>query len=149
MIEIPAGMRVPGMNRLQLSIILIALTAWAQTAIEPKKPGTIRIGVQLPGSQMGPGAASVAEPLRKSIMNYLAGPAIEVVSIAALLPDQANLEGIQKQCDYVFASSLTQKKGSESGRAGFLKGAASLSSQIPMLGAAHGAAGAVAGVAAG
>jgi hypothetical protein len=49
----------------------------------------------------------------------------------------------------VVASSVTQKRGNQGGGIGFIKGAASMSSQIPMLGAAHGTAGAIAGAAAG
>ncbi len=120
----------------------------AQTPAAPKAPA-IRIAVMIPTAQLGPGSASAAESIRKSIMGYLTGPDIQVVPLDAMLAIQAKAEAEQKECDYLVLSAVSQKKETANGRIGFIKGAASMSSAIPMLGAAHGAAGAVTGVAAG
>ncbi len=60
-------------------------TGSAALEAAPKKPGTIRIGVVQPKAQMGHGNSglNVAEPLRATIIQYLSGPAFDVVSIAA------------------------------------------------------------------
>ncbi len=117
--------------------------------IAPKKPGTIRIGVVQPKAQMGQGNSglNVAEPLRTTIVQYLSGPAFDVVSIAAMLPIQIEAEIKQKECDYVVYSSISQKMNS--GGMGMLKKAMPMASMIPMVGMAGGMAGMVAGSAAG
>src|SRR5262245_21767597 len=125
---------------------ITATTLMAQTQPAPK----IRVGVMKPNAQLGPGSATAAESIRKSMMGYLAGPGVEVVLLDAMVPVQARAEATQKECDFVVAATVTQKKdGGGSGRLGFIKGAAAMSSAIPMRGAAHGAVGAVTGVAAG
>jgi hypothetical protein len=79
------------------------------------------------------------------ISQYLNSPRIEVVPITALLESQVEAEAKEKTCDYIIYSSMIQKK---SGGMGFLKGASSMMSMIPMAGAATGAAGAIAATAA-
>jgi len=128
-----------GMKKILLNHLLtlvIALTASAQTPAPaqpgPKKPGVIRVGVTLPAAQFGPGSSPAAgEPIRQSIIGYLTGPNVEAVPIVALLPVQAEAEAAQKECDYIVASSITQKRADSGRGTGFLKGAASMSSQIP------------------
>ncbi|MBZ5605040.1 MAG: hypothetical protein LAO79_22305 [Acidobacteriia bacterium] len=117
-------------------------------ALGPKKPGTIRIGVLTPQAQLAQNGsgANVTEPLRATIVRYLSGPMLEVTPIAALLPQQAEAEAKQKECDFVLSSRLTQKLNS--GGLGMLKKAMPVASMIPMVGMA-GMAGAAASAAAG
>jgi len=89
------------------------------SASSPKKAGTIRIGIVMPKVQMSAGnTAEAAEAVRSGFANYLNGPRIEVVTLAARLPSQALEEARQSQCDYVLYSSLTQKKGGGGGMFG-------------------------------
>ncbi len=128
--------------------------AFAQTAAGqnagPKPPGITRIGVALPNLQMGPApaVAGATEGVRVTLMQYLTGPSFEIVPLTAQLPVQIEAEGRQRECDFVIHSILSAKQKSGSGL-GFLKGASQMSNLIPMLGAAHGAAGTIAGAAAG
>ncbi len=115
-----------------------------------KAPGIIRIGVALPALQMGPApaVAGASEGVRDTVMKYLAGPSFEIVPLTAQLPVQIEAEGRLKGCDFVIHSALSAKKKSSAGL-GFLRGASQMANLIPMLGAAHGVAGTIAGAAAG
>jgi hypothetical protein len=109
-----------------------------------KKPGMVRIGIAMPKAQLGQGAQgpSAGEPLRVMLVQYLAGPSVETVSIAALLPDQIEAEAKAKQCDFLVYSSLSQKK--QAGGMGFLKNASSMANMIPMVGMTNSISGAIA-----
>jgi hypothetical protein len=122
-------------------------SAPAPSAADSQKPKATRIGVALPKADLGQGfqGQSAGESLRLLISQYLNSPRIEVVPITALLESQIEAEAKEKTCDYVIYSSMIQKKG---GGMGFLKGASSMMSMIPMAGAATGAAGAIAATAA-
>lgn len=126
-----------------------AQTAAGQNA-GAKAPGIIRIGVALPTVQMGPQPAvdGASEGVRGVMMKYLAGPSFEIVPLTAQLPVQIEAEGRQRECDFVLYLALSAKQKGGSGL-GFLRGAAQMSNVIPMLGAAHGAVGTIAGAAAG
>jgi hypothetical protein len=119
------------------------------SVVAQKKPGTVRIGVVEPKAQMGQGnsGVNVAEPLRAVTIQYLSGPAVEVIPIAAMMPTQIEAEIKEKQCDYVLRSSISQKMNS--GGFGMLQKAMPLASMIPMVGAVGGMATMVAGSAAG
>jgi hypothetical protein len=99
----------------------------------PKKP-VIRIGVAQPKAQMGQGnsGANVAEPIRAMIIQYLAGPAQEVVPIEAMIPSQIDAEAASKQCDYVLYSAITQK--TNGGGLGLLKMMGPMASMVPGVG---------------
>jgi hypothetical protein len=114
---------------------------------EAKKAKLTRIGIPLPKADFGQGSQGTnsGETLRGLISQYLGGPKVEVVSLSAMLESQIDAEAKDKQCDYIVYSSMVQKK---SGGMGFLKGASSMMSMIPMAGAATGAAGAIAATAA-
>ena len=119
--------------------------------LTPKKPGVIRIGVVEPKAQMGQGnsGSNVAEPLRAMIVQYLGGPTIEVLPIAAMLPSQIEAEAKAKDCDYFVYSNISQKM--KSGPMGFLKKAgplAQMTSMIPIVGGMASMSGAMAGAAA-
>jgi len=82
------------------------------------------------------------------LMKYLAGPSFEIVPLTAQLPIQIAAEGRQRECDFVIYSALSAKQKSGSGL-GFLKGVSQMSNVIPVLSAARGIAGTIAGAAAG
>lgn len=123
-------------------------TVQLAASVSSKKLKAIHIGIALPKADLGQGfqGQSAGEPVRLLMSQYLGGPAIEVVTLAALLPQQIEAEAKEKGCDYIVYSSMiqTQKKNGM----GFLKGASSMMGMIPMVGAAAGAAGAIAATAA-
>ncbi|HVF56856.1 MAG TPA: hypothetical protein VM934_11940 [Pyrinomonadaceae bacterium] len=113
----------------------------------PKREGVVRVGVVLTrvtstGDGISPQA--LGEATRNTLVSYLNGPAVEIVQLEARLPQQAEAEAAQKECDYVLYSTATHKKGGGGGFGGFLKKAAPglAASAIPYGG---GTAGAVAG----
>ncbi len=112
----------------------------AQAVAELKKPKLTRIGISLPRADLGQGfqGPTAGESLRLLESQYLKGPKIEVVMLTSLLESQVEAEAKEKECDYVVASAMTQKKSSGMG---FLKAATTLSSMTP-IGAMAGAAGA-------
>ncbi len=128
--------------------------AFAQTLTgqnsNAKAPGMVRIGVALPRLQMGPAPAvgGASEGVHGILMKYLAGPSFEIVALTAQLPVQIEAEGRQTECDFVIYTALSAKQKSGSGL-GFLRGVSQMSNVIPMMGAARGAAGTIAGAAAG
>jgi len=145
--------------RLLISSLLVAaavlpISSWGHaqspTNQDGKPAGVIRIGVAMTTVQMGPAPAGVnpSENVRGMIIKYLTGPAFDIMPLAAQLPVQVDAEARQKGCDFVIYSALSAKQKGSSGL-GFLKGAAQMSTMIPMLGAAHGAAGTIAGAATG
>jgi hypothetical protein len=105
-----------------------------QAPLGAKKPGVIRIGVVQPKAQMGQGnsGANVAEPIRNTIVQYLTGPAQEVVPLGAMIPTQIEAEATSKQCDYILYSSIAQKIGG--GGFSMLKKVGSMSSMVPGVG---------------
>lgn len=128
--------------------------AFAQTLAgqnsSAKAPGIIRVGIALPSLQMGPApaVAGASEGVHSILMRYLAGPSFEIVPLTAQLPVLIEAEGRQRECDFVIYTALSAKQKSGSGL-GFLRGVSQMSSVVPMLGAVRGAAGAIAGAAAG
>ncbi len=96
-----------------------------------KKPGVVRIGIAMPRAQWGQGTQgpSAGEPVRGVLSQYLSGPTLEAVSLAALLPQQVEAEAREKQCDYVVYSSM--------------RGATTLGSYAPSMGSARGVAGTI------
>ncbi len=128
---------------------VLAQTAAGQNG-SAKSPGIIRIGVALPTVQMGPGPAvdGASDGIRGLMMKYLAGPSFDIVPVTAQLPVQIEAEARQRECDFVLYLALSAKQKGGSGL-GFLRGAAQMANVIPMLGAAHGAVGTIAGAAAG
>ncbi len=128
--------------------LALAQTPASQNA-GAKAPGIIRVGVALPTLQMGPApaVAGASEGLREAVMKYLVGPSFEIVPLSAQLPVMLEAEGREKGCDFVIYSALSAKQPGGS-KLGFLKSASRMSNMIPMLGAVHGAAGAIAGNAA-
>ena len=116
-----------------------------------KKPGVIRIGVVSPNVQFGqvPTPANASQSMFSLFAKYLAGPNLEVMPLVSQLPIQADAEAVQKECAFVLYSTITAQQKSSSGFGGFLKGASQMANMVPMMGAGHGAGGAIAGAAAG
>jgi hypothetical protein len=116
-----------------------AATPAGPAVLAEKKAGVVRIGIVMPKSQLGQGAQgpSAGEPLRGMLAQYLAGPSVEVISIAALLPEQIDAESKLKLCDYLVYSSISQKKAT--GGLSMMKNAGSLANMIPMVGMMNGA----------
>lgn len=104
-------------------------------------PATVCIA--LPKAQLGQGnnaPTDVSEPVRVTLGQYMAGPALTLVRLDARIPAQIDAEAAQKGCTYVLQSSVEQKKG---GGLGFLKNLAPLASAVPMMGNMGGGMGSV------
>lgn len=135
--QVKAG--TPGAASLMPQTAAAAVVPPAAAVLGEKKPGIVRLGIVMPKSQLAQSAQGPAagEPLRVMLEQYLAGPSVEVVSIAALLPEQIEAEGKAKSCDYLVYSSISQKKAS--GGFGMLRNASSMANMIPMVGMMNGA----------
>lgn len=72
-----------------------------------------RICLVLPRAQLGQGStgADVGEPVRQTMIAYLNGPTVELISLAARIPVQVEAEAQQSACEYVLYTSVVQKKG--------------------------------------
>ena len=108
------------LNTLVLSsVALAAVTALAapaasagDTAAHPAVAKS-RICLVLPRAQLGQGSsgADVGEPVRQTMIAYLNGPTVELISLAARIPVQVDAEAQQSACEYVLYTSVVQKKG--------------------------------------
>ena len=87
-------------------------------------------------------SAGAAEMLRATLMQYLAGPMMDVQMISSMLPQQVQMEAVDKGCDFLLTSTLNSKKGA--GILDSLLKAAPLASLTP-IGGIGAAAGALAG----
>ena len=127
-----AAITTPSQTSSEASAVKSAAVAAA--TLGPKKAGTIRIGVVLPKMQMAREGAvdtgALGEGFRRTLIGYLTGADIEPVPLAARLPQEAIAEAKQKECDFIFYSTLTQKKGG-GGFGGFGSLASAASSAIP------------------
>lgn len=116
-----------------------------QEAAKPvKKPGVTRIGISLPAAEMGKDFDFTDAP--SAVMNTLqvalTDDKVEAIFLQSALPER---EAKQKECDYVFVSKVTRKKGGGGfGGLGALGGLAGMAGLIP----GAGIAGAIAGAAA-
>lgn len=106
------------------------------TTLGAKREGVMRVGVVATKTgAVGEGinAAMLGEAVRNTLINYLTGPAIEVVALEARLPQQAALEAQQKECDFVLYTTVAHKKGGGGGGfGGFLRKAAPVVDVMPM-----------------
>lgn len=120
----------------------------SRVVLTEKKSVSIRIGIVQPAVHLGEPAAgeNIADALQKLIAQYLRGPSLELISIAAMSPLNVDEEARQKACDYVLFSTLTQKASTS--RFGMLKKAAPFAAMIPGVGAVAGIGGVIAGTAA-
>jgi hypothetical protein len=90
------------------------------TAVAPavpasaKRPGVIRLGLVAPITplkQGGPGN-EFSEAIRQSLAAYLNSPVSETVPLEARVPVLAELEARQKECDFIFYSTVTERQRS-------------------------------------
>ncbi|MCP9495267.1 MAG: DUF4412 domain-containing protein [Pyrinomonadaceae bacterium MAG19_C2-C3] len=91
-----------------------------------KKEGVIRIGIApTKTTSVGEGldAGALSAAVRNTMVNFLAGPAVEIVQLDARLPVQIEAEAKQKECDFVLYTTAAHKKGKSGGFGGFLKAA--------------------------
>jgi hypothetical protein len=109
-------------NHLVLSYVSlaasVALAAAAPVANAGNSPAHAaaaksRICLVLPRAQLGQGStgADVGEPVRQTMIAYLNGPTVELISLAARIPVQVDAEAQQSACEYVLYTSVVQKKG--------------------------------------
>jgi hypothetical protein len=115
-------------------------------AVGPKQPGMVRVGVVATKATAAEGMDSnaLAEAVRNTLINYLRGPAVEIVALDARVPMQVEAEARQKECDYVVYTTATHKKGGGGGFGGFMKKAAPVMGSVPIGGIAGSAGGATA-----
>jgi hypothetical protein len=76
-----------------------------------KKGGLVRIGIAAPVADMGndfEGGGDTVSALRNTLAVALRNENTETIMLESSLPEQ---EAKQKQCDYVFYSKVTRKKG--------------------------------------
>jgi hypothetical protein len=100
---------------LAASIMLTAAAPAASAGNAAASPAATksRICLVLPRAQLGQGSsgADVGEPVRQTLLSYLNGPTVELISLAARIPMQVEAEAQQSACEYVLYTSVVQKKG--------------------------------------
>lgn len=124
-------------------VVLLSTVSLAQTVIfvqdnakTPKKPGVIRIGIATPAADMGKDFTMQDTPtaLRNTLSVGLTDENVETVFLESAMPDR---EAKQKECDYVFYSKVTRKKGGGGfGSMAALGGLAGMAGMIPGVGIA-------------
>jgi hypothetical protein len=108
----------------------------ASSALGPKKPGVVRIGLaSVKTGAVGEGitAADLAAAVGNSLNEYLKGPKIEVVGLDARLTSSIESEAREKECDYIVYTTVSHKKGG----GGFGMFGAALGSAIAQTGIGH------------
>jgi hypothetical protein len=81
------------------------------TPASAKRPGVIRLGLVAPITplkQGGPGN-ELSEAIRQSLAAYFNSPVSETVPLEARVPVLAELEARQKECDFIFYSTVTER----------------------------------------
>ncbi|MFN2502423.1 MAG: hypothetical protein ABR530_10485, partial [Pyrinomonadaceae bacterium] len=78
--------------------------------VDAKKPGTIRIGIAMPATEMGKDFTMTDTPMAviNTLQVALTEETVETVLLNSALPEK---EAKLKKCDYVFISKVTRKKG--------------------------------------
>jgi hypothetical protein len=111
-------------------------TTNSAAALEPKKAGTVRIGIAgVKTGAIGEGinATELAGAIQNSLGQYLKGTKVELVAIEAKLASAIESEAKEKECDYVLYATVSHKKGG-GGFGMFSKMAPVLGSVVPMAG---------------
>ncbi len=122
------------------NVALIAAAFFAIPAMAAADVPTVCIA--MPKAQLGQGNNSttdVSAPVRQSLTQYLAGPSVQLMQLDARVPIQIEAEAVEKNCNYVLQTSVTQKKKVSAGK--FLKAFGPLASALPMLGGMGGSMG--------
>ena len=84
------------------------------STVEPKKEGTVRIGlagVKTGAVGDGVNAAELAGAIQNSLSQYLKGTKVEIVQLDAKLQSAIDAEAKEKECDYVLYATISHKKG--------------------------------------
>jgi len=84
------------------------------STVEPKKEGTVRIGlasVKTGAVGEGVNAAELAGAIQNSLAQYLKGTKVEIVQLEAKLQSAIDAEAKEKDCDYVLYATVSHKKG--------------------------------------
>lgn len=82
--------------------------------VEPKKPGTVRIGIAyVKVDAVGEGVSSteLSEAVRNTMATHLKQSNVDVVSLDAKLQNAIESEAKEKDCDYVVYLTVSHKKG--------------------------------------
>ena len=104
-------------------------------ATSPAKSSGPKICVAAPKTNLQP-AETAPESLRNSLVQYLSGPAAEIVPLEAMVAIQQQAEAVEKGCGFYLAVSLMKKKkGGGEGFGGFLKKASGATPLLDDLGA--------------
>ena len=104
-------------------------------ATSPAKSSGPKICVAAPKTNLQP-AETAPESLRNSLVQYLSGPAAEIVPLEAMVAIQQQAEAVEKGCGFYLVVSLTQKKkGGGEGFGNFLKKGAGAAPLLDDLGA--------------
>lgn len=103
-----------------LSLLCGLSAAWAQeTGLPAKPPGVVRIGIVKPKVKAGADEApQAADAVRNILAEYLQGPTMEVALLSARLPSQYTAEAQQADCDFVLATTLVHRRGSQNSALG-------------------------------
>ena len=141
---------VPGMPQMQASQSSQPLppSDVAPATTDQKSSGKILIGVAPPVAPLGQGDAGfdASEAIRNTVIQYLQGPLVDLMPLSSRIEIQLQAEAKQKGCDYIFQSTVKQKKSG--GMFGKLSSASIVaSSVIPIAGTAGNAGSVAAGVA--
>jgi len=127
-----------------IAFAIVAAAAGAKDTPAPMPAAKSRICLVLPKAQLGQGSsgADVGEPVRQTLLSYLTGPTVELVSLTARIPMQIEAEAQQSSCEYVLYTSVVQKKGG-GGFGKLLAAAAPIASVLPGVGGLAGNYGAI------
>jgi len=86
----------------------------SSATLEPKKTGTIRVGlagVKTGAVGEGLNPAELAQAIQNTLPQYLKGTKIEIVQLEAKLASAVESEAKEKECDYVLYATVSHKKG--------------------------------------
>jgi hypothetical protein len=86
----------------------------SSSTLEPKKEGTIRVGlagVKTGAVGEGVNAAELAGAIQNTLAQYLKGTKVEIVPLEAKLQSAVDAEAKEKECDYVLYATVSHKKG--------------------------------------
>jgi hypothetical protein len=96
-----------------------------QQTIGAKKSGVIRIGlmnVKTAGAGEGINPAELSGAVQNTLAEYLKMPNVEIVRLEAKLPQAADTEAKEKECDFVIYATVSHKKGGGGGMFGKVLG---------------------------
>jgi hypothetical protein len=82
--------------------------------LEPKKDGTVRVGlagVKTGAVGEGVNAAELAGAIENALPQYMKGTKVEIVPLEAKLQAAIDAEAKEKECDYVLYATVSHKKG--------------------------------------